>query len=183
MQSMLADQIDFTNDCNLQYLQNLISTAIGGNAPINTGAHIAPNCKEYPVNYDSTTMTYTSPIFKVVTHFANRDSLARYIDSKNPGDCHINMYGISSLMFTNTNPIKHIAPNGKVYSIQSGSQGYTSSEFTVKKYFASISELRNFIDSNNIPQAMRSHQVDTSFTPQTYTAPNGKQYTIYRTDR
>jgi len=34
----------------------------------------------------------TSPTFKVITYFANRDSLTRYIDSKNPGDCHINTY-------------------------------------------------------------------------------------------
>lgn len=180
---MLADQIDFTNDCNLQYLQNLISAAIGGNVPVNTGSHIAPNCKEYPVNYDITRTAYLSPAFKVVTYFANRDSLARYIDSKNPGDCHINTYGASSLMFINTDPSKHIAPNGKIYTIQFGGQGYTSPGFTAPKYFGSIGELRNFIDNNNFPPAIRSHQVDTSFTPQTYTAPNGKQYTIYRTDR
>ena len=31
MQSMLADTIDFTNDCNLQYLQNLINSELGIN--------------------------------------------------------------------------------------------------------------------------------------------------------
>jgi hypothetical protein len=29
MQSMLADEIDFTNDCNLQYLEDLISLEVG----------------------------------------------------------------------------------------------------------------------------------------------------------
>jgi hypothetical protein len=31
MQSMLQDEIDFTNDCNLQYLEDLISSEIDGN--------------------------------------------------------------------------------------------------------------------------------------------------------
>lgn len=185
MQSMLADQIDFTDDCNLQYLENLISLAINGSLgwPINTGNHIAPNCKEYPVSFDYTKIAYTSPLFKVITFFANRDALTRYIDSKNPGDCHINTYGISSWIFTNNDPSKHIAPNGKLYIIQGTTEGYTANEFSVKRYFSSINELRTYIDSKNIPQEIWSHQVDTSFTPQTYTAPNTKTYTIYRTNR
>ena len=185
MQSMLADQIDFTNDCNLQYLQDLINSAIGGNLSwsINTGNHIAPNCKEYPVSYDAVKVWYTSPVFKVITYFSNRDSLARYIDSKNPGDCHINTYAVSSWIFTNTNPNTHTASNGKMYTIQNTNQWYTSAEFSTAKYFGTLAGLRNYIDSHNIPQAIRSHQVDTSFSPQTYTAPNGKEYMIYKTDR
>jgi hypothetical protein len=70
-----------------------------------------------------------------------------------------------------------------MYTIQNSSQWYTSAELSVAKYFSTISALRNYIDSNNPPQAIRSHQVDTNFTPQTYTAPNNKQYTIYKTDR
>jgi len=94
MKSMLADEIDFTNDCNLQYLEDLINSELGinGDGTINTGTWTAPNCKEYPVSYDTTRLAYTSPLFKVITFFANRDSLTRYIDSKNPGDCHINTY-------------------------------------------------------------------------------------------
>jgi len=123
MQSMLADEIDFTNDCNLQYLEDLITLEIGGViGTVNTGSHIAPNCKEYPVGYDNVKSAYTSPTFKVVTYFANRDSLARYIDSKNPGDCHINTYGAASWIFTNDNPNKHIASNGKIYTVQSDGQ-------------------------------------------------------------
>lgn len=109
---MLADQIDFTNNCNLQYLQNLLGgQIISGSGSIDTGDHIAPNCKDYPVSYDTTKAGYTSPIFKVTTYFTNRDSLSRYIDSKNPGDCHINTYITPSWIFTNTDSSKHIAPN------------------------------------------------------------------------
>ena len=185
MQSMLTDEIDFTNDCNLQYLKDLISGTINGTMSwgINTGTYMAPNCKEYAVNFDSTKIAYTSPSFKILTFFANRDALGRYIDAQNPGDCHINTYSAASWIFTNTDPSRHIASNGKIYTILSDSQWYTTNEFTIKKYFGTISELRNYIDSKNPPQQVRSHQVDTSFTPQVYTAPNTKAYTIYKTDR
>jgi len=124
MQSMLGNEIDFSNDCNLQYLQNLINTEIEMNiaGTINTGNHIAPNCKEYPVSFDFGRIAYTSPVFKSVTYFANRDSLVRYIDSNNPGDCHVNTYGVSSWSFVNINPNKHIALNGKIYIISSDGQ-------------------------------------------------------------
>lgn len=185
MQSMLADEIDFTNDCNLQYLEDLINEDLGISltGSVNTGTHIAPNCKEYGVTYENTKSAYTSPTFKVITYFANRDALTRYIDSKNPGDCHINTYGVSTWIFTNTDPAKHIAANGKIYTITSDGQGYTSPEFVSAKHFASISALRTYIDGNNPPLEVRNHQVDTSFTPQTYTAPNSKEYVIYKTNR
>ncbi len=185
MQSMLADEIDFTNDCNLKYLEDLINAELGISltGSINTWTHIAPNCKEYAINYDFTKQGYTSPAFKIITYFANRDSLARYIDFQNPGDCHINTYGASSWVFTNTDPSRHVASNGKIYTVQYGGQWYTANEFVIKKYFTTLSALRNYIDSKNTPQAVRSHGVDTSFTPQTYTAPNYKVYTIYKTDR
>jgi hypothetical protein len=183
MKSMLADEIDFTNDCNLQYLEDLIISVVGNGGTTSTGTYIASNCKEYPVIFDSTRSAYTSPIFKVIMFFANRDSLGRYIDSKNPGDCRINTYGAAYRIFTNTDPGKHIAPNGKVYLIQYDDQGYTSSDFSSVKYFSTIDALRSHINSKNLPQEVRSHQVDTSFTPQTYIAPNGKSYTIYKTNR
>lgn len=185
IQSMLSDQIDFTNDCNLQYLQELIDGTIDTNSSgtINTWAYIAPNCKEYAVSYDYTKEAYTSPTFHVITFFAHRDALTRYIDSKNPGDCHITTYATVTWVFTNTDPSKHIAPNGKVYMIQSSTQWYTSTTFSTVKYFTTLAELRNYINSKNIPQEVRSHTVDTSFVPQTYTAPNAKTYTIYKTDR
>jgi hypothetical protein len=184
---MLADEIDFTNDCNLEYLQELIENELGivpwEEDIINTGAHIAPNCKEYTITYDTIWANYTSPNLSSATLFANRDSLTRYIDSKNPGDCHINTYGASSWIFTNTDPNKHIAQNGKIYTIILESGKYTSSTFIYKKYFTTITDLRIYIDKNNTPSEIRNHQVDTSFTPQIYTAPNTKEYKIYKTNR
>lgn len=187
MQSMLADEIDFTNDCNLQYLEDLINAEIGGGGTgtgvVGTGIHITPSCKEYTITYDEARAAYTSPNFSVITYFANRDALTRYLDSKNPGDCHINTYGVSSRIFTNTDPSKHIAANGKIYSITNDGQGYTSPDFAVAKHFSSISALRSYIDGKNPPPQVRNHQVDTTFTPQEFTAPNAKTYTIYKTNR
>ena len=144
---------------------------------------MAPNCKEYNITYNEDNESYTSSNLSQITYFANRDSLTRYIDSKNPGDCHINTYGVSSRVFTNTDPNKHIASNGKIYFITMESGKYTSNTFMYKKYFTSLAELRSYIDSKNPPPNVWNHVVDTSFTPEIYTAPNSKEYKIYKTNK
>ncbi len=185
MQSMLSDEINFENNCNLMYLQDLIQQALGMSqwTTINTASHTAPNCKTYQISYDATNLHYTSPTLVTATYFANRDTLTKYIDSKNPGDCHIASYVASSRVFTNTSTSKHIATNGKIYYITIENGKYTSNNFVSKKYFTSIAELRSYIDSQNPASQVWNHVVDTSFTPQTYTAPNSKSYKIYRTNK
>ena len=183
MKSMLQDKIDLTNDCNLTYLSDLVSQGID-QWTIDTQAHIAPNCKTYAIAYSTGKLAYSSPSLKNVTYFATRDALTRFIDSKNPGDCHINTYTTTTSIFANTDPSKHIAPNGKVYTINTTtSNGYTSPDLSQTKYFSSISALRTYLDSKNPPQKVWNHVIDKSFTPLTYLAPNGKQYSIYKTDR
>lgn len=185
MESMLQDEIDLTNDCNLQYLHDLIHDALFGQVPegINLNNHIAPNCKEYRVSYDSGKVAFTSPDFRYPTYYANRDSLTRYIDNRNPGDCHISTSIQGTRYFTNTDPSKHIASNGKVYTIQSDVNGYSSNEMSTRKYFSTLLELRRYIDSKNPPYPIWNHTVDISFTPINHTAPNGKVYKIYKTSR
>jgi hypothetical protein len=39
------------------------------------------------------------------------------------------------------------------------------------------------LDAKNPPFPIWSHVIDTSFTPITYTAPNAKEYKIYKTNR
>jgi len=184
MQSMLQDEINFTNNCNLMYLQDLIKQALGlTQVIVSTWVHIAPNCKEYAMSYDIDTFAYTSPTLVHPIFFANRDTLARYIDSRNPGDCHVNTYGPSSRSFSNTDPKRHIAPNGKIYSIALSWGKYTSDDFMIKKEFTSLAELRNHIDKNNMPNPIWNHLVDTTFSPLVHTAPNAKEYKIYKTNR
>jgi len=95
MQSMLEDNIALISDedsiCNMQHMLNLIEDELDGTSnPTNT--HIAPNCKEYSVDYSSSKQAYYSPDMMVRTYFGSRDELGKYLDSKNAGDCHINTY-------------------------------------------------------------------------------------------
>jgi hypothetical protein len=183
MKSMLQDKIDISSDCNLSYLSDLVSQWLDL-WTVDTEPHTAPNCKTYTISYSTGKLAYTSPALKIATYFATRDALTRFIDSKNPGDCHINTYSTTTRTFTNTDASKHIAPNGKLYTINTTtSNGYTSPELSKAKYFSTISALRSYLDKNNPAQKVWDHTVDTSFTPLTYLAPNNKQYTIYRTNK
>jgi hypothetical protein len=116
------------------------------------------------------------------TYFGSRDDLGKYLDSKNPGDCHVNSYGDITI-YNNTDENRHVAPNGKVYTIESSGIGYTSPEFSNAKYFANLNELRNYINTNNPAIAVWDHNVIPGFEPVTHTAPNGKVYKIYNTNR
>jgi hypothetical protein len=84
MQSMINDMQDFNYDCNLEYLASLVENHLDNLNEIDSAIHIAPNCKKYPVSYDEDKQGYTSPIFRVKQYFANRGSLVKFIDSKNP---------------------------------------------------------------------------------------------------
>lgn len=184
MRSMLQDEIDLTNDCNLQYLSDLLDGTVQTNLTwINTTWHIAPNCKAYHISYDTGKLAYTSPDFRVPTYFANRDALTRYIDSKNPGDCHISTTTNATWYFGNTDPTKHVTPNGKLYTIQHNTTWYTSAQLSVKKYFSTLVALRKYLDSKNPPFPIWTHVVDRTFTPVNYIAPNAKEYKIYKTNR
>ncbi|MEI7557718.1 MAG: hypothetical protein WCJ45_02500 [bacterium] len=54
---------------------------------------------------------------------------------------------------------------------------------SVKKYFATLEELRSYIDIKNPLPEVRNHTIDSTFTPLDYSAPNAKTYTIYMTDK
>jgi hypothetical protein len=138
-------------------------------------------------------------------YFVDRDSLVRYIDAGNPGDCHINTYWDLVDSYDNstdgTDWQRYIAPNGRLYRIKytqwsttinvnswsdstttSDSQ-YTSSDFSKSKYFDNLDDLHNFIDDNNKPRDVWNHVIDVDFTPFYHIAPNGKVYKIYHTDQ
>jgi predicted heme/steroid binding protein len=108
--------------------------------------------------------------------------LWKYLDSQNPGDCHINIYW-DNKSYENTDPDRHIAPSGKVYDVESNTLWYTSPNFIYTKYFANIEELRKYIDKNNPAIVVWDHKVDVEFEPIIHTAPNGKEYKIYKTDK
>ena len=115
--------------------------------------------------------------------FVNRESLIRHLDYYNPGDCHINMYGNDFRTSDNTNPMKHIAPNGKIYHFVGQYGGFSATEFLTAKYFDSLENIIRYIDLRNPAKEIWRHTVNTSFIPIVYAAPNGKEYKIFSTDR
>lgn len=90
------------------------------------------------------------------------------------------------------NPTEQIytAPNGKKYRIVQTTTPpwYTSPDFQYSKIFVNYQSITNHIDANNPwtgvwSSLTNNHIVDTSFTPVTITAPNGKQYTMKKTNK
>ncbi len=181
-QSILGDEVDISQDCSLGYLLQLINDDLD-NTAVDTSNHIAPNCKEYQISYDNGERAYYSPMMKNRYLFINRETLIRHIDFYNAGDCHINTYGNVSWSDNRNTDTIHVAPNGKIYHIQSEGGGYTSTEFVGSKYFDNLSTMTYYIDGKNPATDVRDHHVDTTFTPITYLAPNSKEYRIYKTDR
>ena len=84
-----------------------------------------------------------------------------------------------------TSTSSYTAPNGKDYSLKyvSGA-GYTSSNFIVSgRYFSTLAEIKSYIDRNN-PKSVYvgwDYAIDQSRSSSTYTAPNGKTYTFFKT--
>lgn len=182
LKSMSEDIQSFDYNCSLQYLTDLTDNEIENWTPEDETAHIAPNCKTYQVVYDDSWATYTSSNFKKRIDFISRDALVKFIDSKNPGDCHLNVYTNQSFNYQDTDTT-HAAPNGKVYSISYDGVYYTSPTMSSVKKFDTKEVLLDYIDKYNPEFPVWDHQVDTSRTPVTYAAPNNKEYKIYKTDK
>lgn len=182
-QSMVEDESELTNSCTLEYLLQLIRDDLGFDGNIDTSNHIAPNCKEYTIGYDGIQHAYYAPETISRFYFVNRETLIRHLDYYNPGDCHINTYG-NNLRIPNANdPMKHIAPNGKIYHFVGQYGGFSATEFPSAKYFDSLESIIRYIDLRNPPKEIWTHTVNTAFTPITFAAPNGREYRIFNTDR
>lgn len=186
MKKMLEDNIELSDwdTDNLKYLLELINDYLDEEFDDNETwpIHTALNCKEYSVKYDSDKDAYFSPTMLNRVYFGSRTDLIKFIDSKNPWDCHVNTYW-DSTYYENEDDDRHIAPNGKVYDIKLNELGHYSPDFTQTKYFASADSLRNYIDKNNPVIIVWNHEIDEEFEPKFHTAPNGKEYKIYKTSR
>lgn len=142
----------------------------------NTSVYIAPNGKQYLVEYNDDRFAYTSPDFLYQKYFPTWDLFTRHIDLNNPGEYGQWNYHGGDTGFGET----VTAPNNKVYHVYQINGKRTSDEFTYKKYFDTREQIVNYIFVNN-PGATWNHKIDTSFTPVYYNAPNGKKYTIFKT--
>lgn len=183
MESMIKDMQDFNYDCNLEYLNSLVDDYLSDQELDSDTMHIAPNCKKYTIIYNEERKWYTSSNLRVKQYFATRQSLIKFIDSKNPGDCHIVSYDSDNEDYQELDENMYVAPNGKVYEIEENAGLYTSPTMKTKKEFTSREVLMDYIDKNNPAIIVWDHQVDTSFDPIIYAATNSKEYKIYKTDR
>ena len=183
-QSMVEDESALGNSCNLEYLLWLIEEDLWFEWGIDTSDHITPNCKEYTIGYDNDQWAYYAPEMLNRYYFINRESIIRHLDYYNPGDCHINTYENNfRIPDSSDDPMRHIAPNGKIYNLIEQYGGFSANEFASSKYFDSLDSIVRYIDIRNPAKTIWNHDIDTSFTPILYVAPNGKTYKIYKTDR
>jgi len=191
LKNMVEDEIAlwWDNINRLKYLLSLIEEYLNDENENWWKIHTAPNCKTYEIAYSETLKAFYSPDMQPinwqVSYFVTPDALFRFIDSKNVWwECENHVYKITS-SYENNDITRHIAPNGKVYSIELTPIWYTSPNFSTSKYFSSINEIRSYIDKNNptISLVVRNHIIDKDFEPITYIAPNKKEYKIYHTNK
>ena len=110
------------------------------------------SCKQYRLQYDSRLWVFTSQNLQKTEYFINKEYFKRYIDSKNPQKewCPTNAWWITvSYKDSSTSTSHFVAPNGKVYFISIENWSYYSNNLTTQKKFSSITEIKNFIKTNN----------------------------------
>ena len=174
--NMVEDELELSDSCMLEYLLSLIEDEYDVDG-IDTSKHICPNCKEYSIAYDYDQRAYYAPEMMNRYYFINRESLIRHLDYYNPGDCHVNTYNTNTRA-QSSDPMIHIAPNGKIYHLIEQYGGFSATEFTTPKYFDSLSNIIQYIDLKNPPKTIWVHHLDVTFMPIVYAAPNGKEYKI-----
>ena len=184
LKSMTEDIQGFDYNCSLQYLMDLTDDEIQNGPTGDETSHTAPNCKVYAITYDADTVSYTSSKFKKKQLFGSREALIRFIDSQNPGDCHVNIYTNDTFDYQDTDTT-HVAPNGKIYIISGSIDGtlFSSPTMTSNKTFDTKDGLIAYIDRYNPEFAIWDHEIDTSRSPITYAASNNKEYKIYKTNK
>jgi len=181
-QSMVEDELNLSNSCTLEYLLSLIDNEFDTEG-IDTSNHITPNCKEYTIGYDNNQRAYYAPQMMNRFFFINRESLIRHLDFYNPGDCHINTYGNDFWTSDDSDPMLHIAPNGKLYHLIGQYGWYSAQEFASPKYFDSFQSIKTYINLRNPAKTIWKHDIDRSFMPIVYAAPNSKEYKCYKTSK
>jgi len=163
----LLDEVDYGYDD--LWIEGLIGGLVDDNI------HIAPNCKQYSIDYDTDRDAYYSPELVVMHYFISRDALRKYISYNNPWKWECG--------WTTNDPSdrsKRVAPNGKQYQIRKTAQWYTSYDFLTIRFFDTLDAIRKHIDINNPAIKTRDHELDSDFESEIYTASNGKEYKIQR---
>lgn len=182
MKSMLKDRIANEEKCGYyDYLLDITDSYMMDE--MNVGGYnddqwvyVAPNCKQYEVQYDDSRQWYYSPDFVTIHYFISTETLEAFINKYNPGssECGDTTYNDS------TDREHRVAPNGKLYAITKVTYGYTSYDFLYVKTFDTLDWIRKYIDLNNPAIPVRNHEIDDTFEQLVYLAPNKKEYIIQR---
>jgi len=131
--------------------------------------YVAPNGRQYEVEYDEDRMAYTSPDFAIRKYFPTWEAFTAHIDKNNAVSWNWGM--VWNIITTH---------NWKVYMIYEKNWRWTSSDFKTPKYFDTKEDIVNHILANN-PASSWNHKLDTDFIQVNYTAPNWKTYRIFKT--
>ena len=153
---------------SIDYLMFVVTEYLNNMDYNDISIYIAPNGKQYIVQFDDDRLAYTSPNFMYEKRFPTRELFKKHIDVNNPWNYHAWTWDTIT------------APNGKTYVIYMENSKRTSKSFTYKKYFDTRDQIIEHININNPPTTW-DHNIDTNFTPITHTAPNGRTYTIFKT--
>jgi len=178
LKSMLEDRIDTADECwPYDYLLEITESYILNNMWYEDWTYLAPNCKEYHIDYDQDRQAYFSDDFVVKHFFISTGTIEQYIDDHNPwnNDCNH-----SSSKNDPDQWNRRVAPNGKVYEIKKITLWYTSDDFIYVKSFDTLNSIRKYIDMNNPKISVWDHKIDEDFKIETYIAPNGKKYKIQK---
>ncbi len=167
---MLEEKMDDFDDNDneydaLKYLYDLVEQYyedgdfgdnVGTTPRIINNIYTAPNGKKYTITYDSSKQRFTSTNFVVPKYFPTLDTLKYIIDINNP----------VGTKYANAKPIlarrKHAsidgtwqsspytAPNKKAfYFFKTIDERYSSYTFTSERYFNSLLDVKEFINSTN----------------------------------
>jgi len=167
---MLEEKMDDFDDNEneydaLKYLYDLVEhyyedgdfgNTINSTPWIINNIYTAPNGKKYTITYDANKQRFTSTNFVVPKYFPTLDTLKYIIDINNPvGSKYANAKPILARWkhaaidgTRQTSP--YTAPNKKVfYFFKTIDERYSSYTFTSERYFNSLLDVKEFINSTN----------------------------------
>lgn len=118
--------------------------------------YTAPNGKKYTITYDSSKQRFTSTNFVVPKYFPTLDTLKYIIDINNPvGSKYANAKPIlarwkRAAIDGTRQASPYTAPNKKAfYFFKTIDERYSSYTFTSERYFNSLLDVKEFINSTN----------------------------------
>jgi hypothetical protein len=156
---------------SLEYLYDTVDNYLSEMFVDERSMYIAPNGKQYIVEYNKDRLAYTSPDFVYEKYLPTWELFVSHINLNNPGHNAAIDQSLETI----------IAPNNKVYYVIEENNKWTSNQLKSKQYFDTRSKLVEYIYENNSSNVW-NHKIDKDFDEVLFTAPNGKNYKIFKTD-